>query len=135
MLRGFFMKSVRVSLPPGSKLANIVGGLNEPVEYVRNVLGALNKHGGRRNPDVLVTLSLQGSVTAPDYQIIEIMDAETRESTAIAAYSGRTHKELPWNDKTALIYWSEENSSFIEIQNLIGALRTAAKHQRQRRAS
>jgi hypothetical protein len=121
------VRTVQLSIPKDSKLGDIVAGLNDPVEYVRNVLAALSQHGGAKNPDVQVRLSLQSGYTAPNYQIVEIMDAETGQPMDLAAYSGKTHKELPYNDKLALAHWSVVGSSFVEAQNLIGALRKAAK--------
>jgi len=55
------------------------------------------------------------------------MDAETRQPMELAAYSGKTYRELAYNDKSALMDWSAEGCSFVEVQNLIGALRKAAK--------
>jgi|SRR6266481_3929680 hypothetical protein len=121
------MKSIRISIAQDSKLADVLDELKHPVEYVRNVLAALNMLGGGRNSAVRVRLSLQSNRTAPDYQIVEIMDVETGQPMELAAYSGRTHKELPNNDKNASIHWSDDGCNFVEVQAIIGALRKATK--------
>jgi hypothetical protein len=72
-------------------------------------------------------LSLQNGHPAPNYQIIEIMHVETGQPMALTAYSGKTHKALPYNDKLALAYWSVGSCGFAEVQKLIGTLRYAAK--------
>ena len=44
---GVFVKTIRLSIAEDSKLSDIVAGLDDPIEYVRNVLDALSKHGGK----------------------------------------------------------------------------------------
>jgi hypothetical protein len=66
----FFVRTVRISILEDSKLGDIVAGLNDPVEYVRNVLAALRNNGAAKNPEVRVRLSLQGDRAAPNYQIV-----------------------------------------------------------------
>jgi hypothetical protein len=114
--------------PKDSNLGELAAGLSDPVEFVCSVLLALKQNGGSRtNPRVRVATSMQGDRTAPNYQIIEIMDAETGQSMPLATYSGKTHKGLTYTDKTDLAYWSEASSDFVEVQNLIGMLRKSAK--------
>ena len=72
-------------------------------------------------------MSLQSRPTAPNYQIIEIMDPETGAVMELGAYSGKTHRQLAYNDRLTLAYWSIESCNFAEVQELIGALRKAAK--------
>lgn len=55
------------------------------------------------------------------------MHVETGQPMALTAYSGKTHKALPYNDKLALAYWSVGSCGFAEVQKLIGTLRYAAK--------
>jgi hypothetical protein len=121
------MRTVQISIAQDAKLGDVVAELNDPIEYVRNVLDALRIHGGKNDPDILVRLALQSDRAAPNYQVIEIMDAETGQPMELASYSGKTYKELRYTEKTALSYWSTEGSSFVEVQILIGALRKAAK--------
>jgi hypothetical protein len=121
------MREVRISIAQDAKLSDITAGLKDPIEYVRNVLDALRIHGGKNDPDTRARLALQSDRTAPNYQIVEIMDAETGQSIELASYSGKTYKELRYTEKAALAYWSTEGSSFVEVQNLIGALRKEAK--------
>jgi hypothetical protein len=121
------MRTVQISIAQDAKLGDVVAGLKDSIEYVRNVLDALRIHGGAKNPDIQARLSLQSDPAAPNYQIVEIMDSETGQAMELAIYSGKTHRELPYNDRTALAYWSAEGCSFVDVQNLIGALRKATK--------
>lgn len=121
------MKTAQISIAQDPKLSDVVTGLNDPIEYIRNVLAVLNEHGAGRNPKVRIRWSLQSDRAAPNYQIIEIMDAETGQPMGLEAYSGRTHRALAYNEKLALTHWSTESCSFAEVQKLIGALRKAAK--------
>src|SRR5690348_14528606 len=91
---GFIMKPARPPIPQEARLRDVVDGLKRPIEYVRNVLLALSEHGAARNPDIQIRLSLQGDRTAPNYQIVEIMDSETKQPMELTAYSGKTHKEM-----------------------------------------
>jgi hypothetical protein len=46
------VKTVQLSIAEDSKLSDIVASLDDPIEYVRNVLNALSKQGAKNNPDV-----------------------------------------------------------------------------------
>jgi len=54
---GVFVRTVRISILEDSKLGDIVAGLNDPVEYVRNVLAALRNNGAAKNPLLTIRLS------------------------------------------------------------------------------
>ena len=120
------MKSNRLTIPTGSTIASIADGLKAPVEYVRNVLERLNEARREHCGDPRVRLALQSDPTAPDYEVIEIMDYETGQPMQLAAYSGRTHKAISF-EKADFVNWSQENCSFQEVKDLIGILRKANK--------
>lgn len=123
------MKRVRVTIPQDARIADIVDRLKNPIEYVRKVILTLGECGARKDDiDCLALLSLQSDPSAPDYQIIEIMERETGGSMVHAAFSGRTHKPLNY-ERAASICWSSEGSTFPELQQLIGKLRADAKAQ------
>jgi hypothetical protein len=90
------------------------------------VLDALSLHGGAKSPVIQVRLALQDS-TAPNYQIVEIMDAETGQPMELANYSGKTYKELRYTEKNASAHWSGAGCTFLEVLILIWDLRQAAK--------
>jgi hypothetical protein len=120
------MKSVRISIPNDSTLADVARGLKNPIEYVRNVLAALVQHKREGTADPLIRLSLQSDPSAPNYRIEEIMDAETGQSMVLTSYSGKTHRQLS-SDKLDAGYWSETSSDFSQLQELIGMLQKALK--------
>jgi hypothetical protein len=121
------MKRVRITIPQDARVADIVDGLRDPIEYVRRVILSLGIFGARKdNDDYLAVLSLQSDPSASDYQIIEIMEREPPRAATLEEFSGRTHKPLSY-DKPAPIHWSSEGSTFSELQQLIGKLRADAK--------
>lgn len=121
------MKRVRITIPQDAIITDVVEGLKNPIEYVRRVILSLGEFGARKDDDdYLAVLSLRSDPSAPDYQIIEIMERETGGAATLAEFSGRTHKSLNY-DKPASIYWSSEGSTFRELQQLIGKLRADAK--------
>lgn len=126
-------------IPDTSRVADIVGSLRKPVEYVRNVLDHMHNCGLDRET-VRVRIGTMGAGKMPYYKLeepktISGKDIHTGEAVSTdyldtdKIYRGSNHKEVTHFTKRDLrdMNWSSETMGYEEIQVLLGALRKAAK--------
>ncbi|WP_136620440.1 MULTISPECIES: hypothetical protein [Mesorhizobium] len=108
-----------------STIADVVEGLNKPVEYVRRVLEKLERCK-RAHGDAQVRLGVRGRAECPNYLIEYVReDAKTHERVTHqdAAYSGSTHRELAVHHIAEIRNWSPEEMNITAVSALIGRLR------------
>jgi hypothetical protein len=108
-----------------STIADVVDGLNKPVEYVRRVLEKLERCK-RAHGDAQVRLGVRGRAECPNYLIEYVReDAKTHERVTHqdAAYSGSTHRELAVHHIAEVRNWSPEEMNITAVSALIGRLR------------
>ena len=108
-----------------STIADVVEGLNKPVEYVRRVLEKLERCK-RAHGDAQVPLGVRGRAECPNYLIEYVReDAKTHERVTHqdAAYSGSTHRELAVHHIAEVRNWSPEEMNITAVSALIGRLR------------
>lgn len=108
-----------------STIADVIDGLDKPIEYVRRVLEKLERCK-RAHGDAQVRLGVRGRAECPNYLIEYVReDAKTRERTTHqdAAYSGSTHRELAPHHIEAVKNWSPEEMNITAVSALIGRLR------------
>ena len=112
-------------IPADSTIADVVEGLNKPVEYVRRVLEKLERCK-RAHGDAQVRLGVRGRAECPNYLIEYVReDAKTHERVTHqdAAYSGSTHRELAVHHIAEVRNWSPEEMNITAVSALIGRLR------------
>ncbi|ESY66616.1 hypothetical protein NKJ90_24290 [Mesorhizobium sp. M0051] len=108
-----------------STIADVVDGLNKPVEYVRRVLEKLERCK-RAHGDAQVRVGVRGRAECPNYLIEYVReDAKTHERVTHqdAAYSGSTHRELAVHHIAEVRNWSPEEMNITAVSALIGRLR------------
>jgi hypothetical protein len=108
-----------------STIADVVDGLDKPVEYVRRVLEKLERCK-RAHGDAQVRLGVRGRAECPNYLIEYVReDTKTHERVTYqdAAYSGSTHRELAAHHIEAVKNWSPEEMNITAVSALIGRLR------------
>ncbi|RWF75544.1 MAG: hypothetical protein EOS26_14725 [Mesorhizobium sp.] len=108
-----------------STIADIVGELDKPVEYVRRVLEKLERCK-RAHGDAQVRLGVRGRSECPNYLIEYVREnAKTHERVTHqdAAYSGSTHRELAPRHIEETRNWSPEEMNITAVSALIGRLR------------
>ncbi|TIN21851.1 MAG: hypothetical protein E5Y31_19735 [Mesorhizobium sp.] len=112
-------------IPADSTIADVVDGLNKPVEYVRRVLEKLERCK-RAHGDAQVRVGVRGRAECPNYLIEYVReDAKTHERVTHqdAAYSGSTHRELAVHHIAEVRNWSPEEMNITAVSALIGRLR------------
>ncbi|RUV31989.1 MAG: hypothetical protein E5V72_29165 [Mesorhizobium sp.] len=110
-----------------STIADIVGELDKPVEYVRRVLEKLERCK-RAHGDAQVRLGVRGRSECPNYLIEYVREnAKTHERVTHqdAAYSGSTHRELAPRHIEETRNWSPEEMNITAVSALIGRLRNS----------
>ncbi|PAP93942.1 hypothetical protein [Mesorhizobium wenxiniae] len=108
-----------------STIADVVGELDKPVEYVRRVLEKLERCK-RAHGDAQVRLGVRGRSECPNYLIEYVREnAKTHERVTHqdAAYSGSTHRELAPRHIEETRNWSPEEMNITAVSALIGRLR------------
>ncbi len=113
------------AIAPDSTIADVIDGLDKPIEYVRRVLEKLERCK-RAHGDAQVRLGVRGRAECPNYLIEYIReDAKTHERTTHqdAAYSGSTHRELAPHHIEEARNWSPEEMNITAVSALIGRLR------------
>ncbi|RVB64363.1 hypothetical protein EN906_23695, partial [Mesorhizobium sp. M7A.F.Ca.CA.004.06.1.1] len=106
-------------------IADMVEGLDKPVEFVRRVLEKLERCK-RAHGDAQVRVGVRGRAECPNYLIEYVReDAKTHERVTYqdAAYSGSTHRELAAHHIEAVKNWSPEEMNITAVSALIGRLR------------
>jgi hypothetical protein len=120
-------------IPPNSTVADILDSLDNPAEYVRQIIG--NFVGGQYDRDkAVVRIGVAGIGFAPNYKIEYPQDLELGPGVlvplhAAQIYHGRNHKEITAfaNHDTREEHWSTRATTFAELQALIGVLRAKKK--------
>ncbi|RWK44305.1 hypothetical protein [Mesorhizobium sp.] len=108
-----------------STIADVVGDLDKPVEYVRRVLEKLERCR-RAHGDAQVRVGVRGRSECPNYLIEYVREnAKTHERVTHqdAAYSGSTHRELAPRHIEEARNWSPEEMNITAVSALIGRLR------------
>ena len=118
-------RALQASFAADATLADVVGGLDKPVEYVRRVLEKLERCK-RAHGDSQVRIGLKGRSECPNYLIeYAVEDPKTHKITVHpdAAYSGSTHRELAPRHIEDVKSWSPEEMNIVSVGSLIGRLR------------
>ncbi|MBA3448100.1 MAG: hypothetical protein H0T56_10925 [Pseudaminobacter sp.] len=118
-------RAVQTSIPEDSTIADVVGLLDSPVEYVRRVLEKLERCR-RAHGDAQVRIGVRGRSECPNYLIEYVLeDAKTHQQSVQpdAAYSGSTHRELAPRHIEETRNWSPEEMNITAVSALIGRLR------------
>lgn len=118
-------RAVQTSIPQDATMADIVGLLDKPVEYVRRVLEKLERCR-RAHGDAQVRIGVRGRTECPNYLIEYVVeDAKTHQQSVHqdAAYSGSTHRELAPRHIEETRNWSPEELNITAVSALIGRLR------------
>lgn len=113
------------TIPENATIADVVAGLDNPVEYVRRVLEKLERCR-RAHGDAQVRIGVRGRTECPNYLIEYIReDVKTRQkfTRPDAAYSGSTHRELAPRHIEEAKNWSPEEMNITAVSALIGRLR------------
>ncbi|TIN39976.1 MAG: hypothetical protein E5Y32_23955, partial [Mesorhizobium sp.] len=100
-----------------STIADVVGALDKPVEYVRRVLEKLERCK-RAHGDAQVRLGVRGRSECPNYLIEYVREnAKTHERVTHqdAAYSGSTHRELAPRHIEEARNWSPEEMNITAV--------------------
>ena len=108
-----------------STIADVIDGLDKPIEYVRRVLEKLERCK-RAHGDAQVRLGVRGRAECPNYLIEYVReDKKTQERVTYqdAAYSGSTHRELAPHHIAETRNWSPEEMNITAVSALIGRLR------------
>lgn len=106
-------------------IADLVDGLDKPVEYVRRVLERLERCK-RAFGNAQVRIAVLSRAECPNYLIEYVReDTKTLQRTTHqdAAYSGSTHRELGTHHIEAAGMWSPEEMNITAVSALIGRLR------------
>jgi hypothetical protein len=112
-----------LSLPLDSTLATARTGLREPVEYVRAVLEKLQACK-RQYGEAQVRLGVRSGTESPNYRIEDfILDDGHRYAMPVAAYSGKTHRELTFESCGDYRNWASSATDIGDVRELIGELR------------
>lgn len=109
-------------------IADLVGFLDDPVEYVRGVLTnmtAVKKQHG----SAVVRVGTTGRGVAPHYRvepdlpdIEQILEQDL--SPYFIAFHGRNHEKLGWDHKQLQNdSWCMGHMTYSEVQTLLGSLR------------
>ena len=118
-------RAAEVAIAGDSTIADVVGGLDKPIEYVRRVLEKL-EHCKRVHGDAQVRVGVRSRAECPNY-LIEYAreDMKTHKITVRpdAAYSGSTHRELAPRHIEDEKNWSPEEMNIPAVAALIGRLR------------
>jgi hypothetical protein len=126
------VRSIKTAIAPDSTISDVVATLANPVEYVRRVLEKL-EHCRRLHGDAQVRVGIKSRAECPNYLIESVKeDKKTKERvvTALAAYSGSTHRELAPRHIDDAASWSPEEMSVSGVSALIGRLRNPRAPQR-----
>lgn len=121
-------RAPQASISADATIADVVGILDEPIEFVRRVLEKL-EHCRRAHGDAQVRMGVRGRAGRPNYLIEYIFeDAKSgRQSTRpVAAYSGSTHRELAPRHIEETANWSPEEMNITAVAALIGRLRNVS---------
>jgi hypothetical protein len=124
-------------------IRDILPSLANAEEYVRNVLGHMASFK-RRQVDPVVRIGSTGEGIVPHYRIepnskkIETLDDFDAETVAndfssyvehMAAFNGRSHKKMDWGAFNIRgEHWSSGAMNFVEVQSLLGELRSGKKN-------
>lgn len=101
-------------------IADMVGTLDKPVEYVRRVLERLERCK-RAHGDAQVRVGVRGRAEAPNYLIEYVReDAKTHQRTS---YQDAAYSELAPHHIEDARNWSPEEMNITAVSALIGRLR------------
>jgi hypothetical protein len=127
------VRVVRTSIPEESTIADVVGTLDNPVEYVRRVLEKLERCR-RAHGDAQVRIGVRGRAECPNYLVEYVVDdakSRLKSVRADAAYSGSTHRELAPKHIQEARNWSPEEMNINAVSALIGRLRNPGEASRR----
>jgi len=120
-------RAQQISIPENATVADVVEGLDKPIEYVRRILEKLERCR-RAHGDAQVRLGVRGRPECPNYlieYIVENPKTGTSSVVADAAYSGSTHRELAPRHIEETRNWSPEEMNITAVSALISRLRKA----------
>jgi hypothetical protein len=108
---------------PDARIADVIDTLDDPVEYVRCVVGNFLAHNFDRQR-ATVRMGVSGKGIIPNYAIEQGGEAGIFELRR--CFHGRNHKEI-LEDVFQGENWSSATMSFTEVQTLLGELRRRAR--------
>ena len=124
-------------MQPDARIIDVVHSLDDPIEYVRGVVGSFFLYGFDKQKAV-VRVGISGKGIIPNYCIeqygarrfttlttLQAADTEVSVATDIKlrhCFHGRNHKEI-LDDSFKGEKWSLASMSFTEVQTLLGHLR------------
>lgn len=120
-------------IPADSKVSDIVRTLDDPIEYVRGIIGNFVGEQYNRATDV-VRIGVAGIGFAPNYKIESPSTFDLRGEPRVVwearIYHGRNHKEIEafTNNDTRDEHWSTQTMTYDELTALIGELRSKRKN-------
>lgn len=118
-------------------IADIVVSLDNPIGYVRGVLGRMFECE-KENGSAIVRIGTTGRGKSPHYRVepelsFDSFNPEARDKH-FAAFHGRSHKKLDWGyDELRGEHWSSKEMTLEEVQKLLGELRKFEKKPRVNR--
>lgn len=136
-------------IPQNAKIADILDRLNNPEEYVRQVVGNMTPVH-RRHGSAVVRIGLTGTGFSPHYRVdpgdsfMALVaktgllegnepgpDADEYYEEHFVAYHGRNHEKLCWDSKTLRgEHWSTDQMTYEEVRELLGSLRDSKRPRR-----
>ena len=76
--------------------------------------------------DIRVTIGLASGASFPDYCFDEVIDVETGQGELCGAFSGKTHREIAY-EQVWQRRWSHERMAIQEVAVLLGEIRKLKK--------
>lgn len=119
-------RAVQVEIRKDATIADVVDGLDYPIEYVRRVLEKLERCR-RAHGDAQVRIGVLGRSECPNYLVEYVRQDVKSGQTSLhsdAAYSGSTHRELAPKHIEDARNWSSEEMNITGVAALIGRLRS-----------
>lgn len=117
-----------------SSIRDVLATLDNPVEYLRGIVGNMVAYKRERNlDDAAVRIGATGRGLAPHYRVEPttsmvdaFLDGDIELNAYKIAFHGRSHK--PWHrHELKAVSWSDTATPLAEVQQLLGELREAKK--------
>ena len=118
----------KTTLAYTTTLIDLVDGLGDPDKYLRRVFASM----GKRASLMQVRIGIHSDTKAPDYVLDECVTAPLDASdpfdhgqpVAMAAFNGRTHKQLNDEKIEPSTSWATVGLSWDQVRSLLGQVRS-----------
>ena len=113
-------------IPHNNTIADIVGSLSKPEEYVRGVVGHLSEcHIETGRNGAYVRIGITGRGIVPNYRIeMPPLDEGSGYMPTWKAFRGSNHKILVDENILTDENWSNKSMSYHETRTLLGQIRS-----------